>query len=136
MVLVQGAAGLSANRTSGQVMKQIALKMHARGMLAETPKLKGNTSGDRPTIAASFGNDSEKISSAIGHPIKKLTPKKEYPSGKVPDVTGYDLRSAINMLESRGLNVAVEGAGRVVKQSIQAGTKAVRGQKILITLAI
>ncbi len=68
--------------------------------------------------------------------IKKLTPKKEYPSGKVPDVTGYDLRSAINMLESRGLNVTVEGAGRVVKQSINAGTKAVRGQKILITLAI
>ena len=129
-------AGLSANRTSGQVMKQIALKMNARGMLSGTPKLKSSASGERPTIAASFGNDSEKIASSLGHPIKKMTPKKEYPSGKVPDVTGYDLRSAVNMLESRGLNVAVEGAGRVMRQSIPAGSKAVRGQKILITLAI
>ena len=136
MVLVQGAAGLSANRTSGQVMKQIALKMHARGMLTGTPKLPHHYSGERPTIAASFGNDSEKIAGTLGHPIKKVTPKKEYPSGKVPDVTGYDLRSAINLLESRGLNVAVQGAGRVTRQSIPAGSKAVRGQKILITLAI
>ncbi len=136
MVLVQGMAGLSANRTSGQVMKQIALKMHARGMLSSTPKLRPTASSERPMVAASFGNDSEKIASTLGHPIKKITPKKEYPYGKVPDVTGYDLRSAVNILESRGLNVAVEGTGRVMRQSIPAGSKAVRGQKILITLAI
>ena len=136
MVLVQGMAGLSANRTSGQVMKQIALKMNARGMLTGTPKLRNNSSGERPIVAASFGNDSKTLAGTLGHPIKKITPQKEYPYGKVPDVTGYDLRSAINLLESRGLNVAVQGAGRVMRQSIPAGSKAVRGQKILITLAI
>ncbi len=136
MVLVQGAAGLSANRTSGQVMKQIALKMHARGMLSETPKLRKNASAERPTVAASFGKDSEKIANTLGHPIRKVTPKKEYPYGKVPDVTGYDLRSAVNILESRGLNVEIKGAGRVTAQSIPPGAPAVRGKKILITLAI
>ena len=136
MVLVQGAAGLSANRTSGQVMKQIALKMHARGMLSDTPRLRKTASSERPLIAATTSNDTERIANSIGHPIRKMTPKKDYPAGKVPDVTGYDLRSAINLLESRGLNVAVQGAGRVMKQSIQPGAKAIRGQKILITLAI
>ena len=136
MVLVQGAAGLSANRTSGQVMKQIALKMHARGMLSETPRLRKTASGERPLIAATTDNDTEKIANTLGHPIRKMAPKKEYPAGKVPDVTGYDLRSAVKLLESRGLNVAVEGAGRVMKQSIPAGSKAIRGQKILITLEI
>lgn len=136
MVLVQGAAGLSANRTSGQVMKQIALKMHARGMLASIPKLKKTSSGERPVIAASTGRDSEQIANSIGHPVRKMAPKKEYPAGKVPDVTGFDLRYAIMLLESRGLNVTVEGAGKVARQSIPAGSNAVRGQKIMLTLSI
>lgn len=136
MVLMQGAAGLSANRTSGQVMKQIALKMHARGMLSDTPKLAKTIARDKPTVAASFGDYSEKIASTLGHPIVKTNPRKEYPSGKVPDVTGYDLRSAVNMLESRGLNVVIKGVGRVIDQSIKPGAIAERGKQIQITLAI
>ena len=136
MVLMQGAAGLSANRTSGQVMKQIALKMHARGMLSETPKLAKTIARDKPKVAASFGDYSEKIASTLGHPIMKTNPRKEYPSGKVPDVTGYDLRSAVNMLESRGLNVVIKGVGRVIDQSIKPGAIAERGKQIQITLAI
>ena len=136
MVLVQGAAGLSANRTSGQVMKQIALKMNARGMLMDTPKLRNTASGERPTIAAAFGDDSELIAGTLQQPVKQTKAKKDYPSGKVPDVTGYDLRSAVNLLESRGLNVSIHGAGRVVSQSIPPGTDAVRGKRILIRLSI
>ncbi|MDE6290387.1 MAG: transpeptidase family protein [Muribaculaceae bacterium] len=136
MVLVQGAAGLSANRTSGQVMKRIALKMHARGMLSETPRLRPTASAERPTIAATTNRDTEQIVNTIGHPIKMMTAKKEYPASKVPDVTGFDLRSAVMLLESRGLNVAVQGAGKVARQSIPAGSKAVRGQKITLTLTI
>lgn len=136
MVLVQGAAGLSANRTSGQVMKQIALKMHARGMLTDTPTLRKRASSERPTIAASSRTDTEHIANSLRQPIRQMTPRKEYPAGKVPDVTGYDLRSAINLLESRGLNVDVRGAGKVARQSIMPGEKAIRGQKITLTLAI
>ena len=136
MVLVQGAAGLSANRTSGQVMKQIALKMHARGMLAETPRLRKAVSSDRPTIAATTSKDTERIASTLGHPVRKMAPSKEFPASKVPDVTGFDIRSAIRLLESRGLNVEVQGAGRVTRQSIQPGAQAIRGQKILLTLSI
>lgn len=135
MVLVQGAAGLSANRTSGQVMKQIALKMHARGMLSNTPKLGKVTGNGRPTIAAGSTNSAEKIPDALGQPIHKVNEKKKYAADRVPDVRGYDLRSAISLLESRGLNVAVKGTGRVVDQSIAPGSRTDRGQRILISLA-
>ncbi len=136
MVLIQGMAGLSANRTSGQVMKQIALKMHARGMLTDTPRLTAAAKGESPTVAAAHGKVQEEIAQTIGHTVRKTTPRKEYPAGKVPDVTGFDLRSAVDMLESRGLNVKVRGAGKVVGQSVSPGTKAQRGTNITITLAI
>lgn len=135
MVLVQGAAGLSANRTSGQVMKQIALKMHARGLLAATPKLRKTAAYGGPQVAAGNTNNADRIAGALGQTIKKAPQKKEYPAGKVPDVKGYDLRSAISLLESQGLNVAVKGTGRVVDQSLTPGSQAVRGQRILISLA-
>ena len=135
MVLVQGAAGLSANRTSGQVMKQIALKMHARGLLAATPKLRKTAAYGGPQVAAGNTNNADRIAGALGQTIKKAPQKKEYPAGKVPDVKGYDLRSAISLLESQGLNVAVKGTGRVVDQSLAPGSQAVRGKRILITLA-
>lgn len=136
MVLVQGAGGLSANRTSGQVMKQIALKMHARGMLAETPRLEARTAAGAPSVAAAPAKVQQDIAKTIGRTVKKTPARGEYPSGKVPDVTGFDIRSAVDMLESRGLNVSIRGTGRVVGQSIAPGSKAIRGHNITITLAI
>lgn len=136
MVLVQGAAGLSANRTSGQVMKQIALKMHARGMLADVQRLEKSPAKDKPTISASGDGDSKEIANILGRSISKVSNKSEAPLDKVPDVTGLDLRSAISLLEQRGLNVDVQGAGRVVRQSIPPGADAVRGRKILLSLKI
>lgn len=136
MVLVQGPGGQSANRTSGQVMKQIAVKMHARGLLAETPRLDGPRHTNTPTITASPGRVQEGIAKTLGRSVKKGSPTKEYPSGKVPDVRGYDLRSAIDMLESRGLNVSVRGTGKVIDQSQEAGAPAVRGSRITITLGV
>ena len=54
----------------------------------------------------------------------------------MPDVKGYDAPSAIRILERAGLNVAIRGSGRVVWQSIPAGEKFRRGQKITISLRI
>lgn len=54
----------------------------------------------------------------------------------MPDVTGYDLQSAIRILENKGLNVTVAGSGRVVRQSLAPGSAIKRGQKILLTLHI
>lgn len=52
----------------------------------------------------------------------------------VPDVTGMGARDAVYALESRGIHTRVKGRGKVVGQSIPAGTKIEKGNKILIEL--
>ncbi|MDR0429155.1 MAG: transpeptidase family protein [Tannerellaceae bacterium] len=58
----------------------------------------------------------------------------EIQEGLTPRVIGMGAKDAIFLLESAGLRVNVVGLGRVVKQSIQPGTKASKGQSITITL--
>lgn len=52
----------------------------------------------------------------------------------VPDVTGMGARDAVFALESRGLKTRVKGRGKVTKQSIAPGAKAVKGNVIMIEL--
>ena len=54
--------------------------------------------------------------------------------GIVPDVTGLGLRQAVALLEGQGLKVVVRGQGRVAKQNVTPGSKAVKGQNIELTL--
>lgn len=52
----------------------------------------------------------------------------------VPDVCGMSVKDAVYLLENRGLTVIVNGYGPVIHQSIQAGTKATKGNIIFIRL--
>lgn len=52
----------------------------------------------------------------------------------VPDVTGMGARDAIYALESRGLRTRIKGRGKVISQSISAGTKAEKGHVITLEL--
>ncbi len=45
------------------------------------------------------------------------------------------LKDAVYLLENAGLDVIVKGKGTVTKQSIIAGTKVVKGDKIIIELS-
>ncbi len=51
----------------------------------------------------------------------------------VPNVVGMGLRDALFVLENKGLEVEINGVGKVQRQSIRPGTKA-RGQTIKLTL--
>ncbi len=55
-------------------------------------------------------------------------------AGKVPDLKNMGLRDAVFVLESMGLKVSAKGKGRVVEQSVPAGTAAKKGLKVNITL--
>ena len=55
-------------------------------------------------------------------------------SGSVPDVSGMGAVDALYMLERAGLRVNITGRGRVVSQSMVAGSSFTRGQTITITL--
>lgn len=51
-----------------------------------------------------------------------------------PDVTGMGLKDAVYLLENKGLITVVSGRGRVINQSIAAGTVFTKGQKISLVL--
>ncbi len=66
--------------------------------------------------------------------VELTSSNKTVITGVVPDVKGMGLRDAIYLLESSGLQVKVEGRGMVKNQSLQAGTKILKGQLITIIL--
>ena len=59
--------------------------------------------------------------------------KRTIPNKEVPNVVGMGLRDALFILENRGLEVAIGGVGKVVRQSLIPGTK-IRGQQIKLYL--
>lgn len=52
----------------------------------------------------------------------------------IPDVKGMGLKDAVYLLENKGLKTVVAGKGKVVNQSIAAGTTFKKGQKIILML--
>nr|HQU51963.1 PASTA domain-containing protein [Saprospiraceae bacterium] len=52
---------------------------------------------------------------------------------KVPDVIGMGARDASYLMERCGLRVRIEGAGKVVQQSLRPGINA-RGQMVQLKL--
>ena len=51
-----------------------------------------------------------------------------------PNVTGMGLKDAVYLLENKGFKTVVSGRGRVINQSIAAGTSFTKGQKISLVL--
>ena len=60
---------------------------------------------------------------------------KKIAAGEVPDVSGMGARDAVYLLENAGLQVKVNGAGKVINQSLLPGTKIKKGQTIFIKLS-
>ena len=75
------------------------------------------------------GWTSTRADSAVVH-TAEMTPDE----GTVPSVRGMGLKDAVFMLESAGLRVSFNGKGKVVSQSLAAGTKINKGQNIVLTL--
>jgi len=55
-------------------------------------------------------------------------------SNQIPDLTGLGLKDALFILENKGAIGMVKGRGKVVGQSLAAGSTLQKGQKILLTL--
>lgn len=137
MALVLGPSGTSANRTSGQVVKNMALKMFSRGMLNNKSTYTDKHSESVPVYMASEKFEPSDISSNLGiAKHKKVKIADLSPSGTVPDVRGLDAPTAVKMLEQRGVDVALKGSGRVVSQSLPEGTQISPGTTITLSLKI
>lgn len=137
MALVLGPSGTSANRTSGQVVKNMALKMFSRGMLNNKSTYTEKKAQSVPVYMASEKFDPSEIDTHLGiSNHKRVKTPDSTPMGLVPDVRGLDAPTAVKMLEQRGIEVALVGAGRVVNQSLPEGSQITPGSTITLSLKI
>lgn len=138
MALVLGPSGTSANRTSGQVVKNIALKMYSRGLLGNTSNYAQERSASTPLLAGSTSPtaDSRLSQDLNARKARKILTAAPAGGGLMPDVRGYDAPSAIRILERAGLNVRVRGSGRVAAQTPAAGTPFRKGSRVELILKI
>lgn len=128
-----GAAG-----TSGEVLKNIALKLYSRGMLHnsadfhEADKPENHTSV--PTLyATAQPGRADNVSNHLGINRRKVISSPADKPG-VPDVRGYGLRDAVARLESAGLSVTFKGSGYVSQQNPLPGSPITRGSSVRLIL--
>ena len=140
IVLMLGA-DRGAGACSGMVVKNIARKMYARGLLGDAPnyatsKKKSKDEGKAAPVL--FASMNEYASGNLRRGLNLQAPHtyarpKRIEKG-VPNVIGLSIREAIKMLEDAGLIVNFTGTGMVTSQSLPAGSSFKRGQRINLRL--
>lgn len=137
MALIMANGGTSANRTSGQVVKNMAVKMYSRGMLNNSANYKKERRDSKPVLTASVSDNTRSVMKAVGaKSIRRLRSQNTSSGNMMPNLTGYDVPSAVKTLESRGINVRLSGSGYVIGQSITPNTPVKRGQTVTLKLKI
>ena len=146
IVLLAGSS-MGAGASSGVVLKNVALKMYARGLLGNSPTYLGKADKDgkqlvknntQPTFFASVGKQllsNVRKGLMLGDSKVKVMKSPEHQEkGRVPNVCNLNVRDAIRELEQAGLAVRFSGAGFVATQSIKPGTEIRQGEIINLSL--
>lgn len=140
MVLISNPspAYKGAATTSGYVVKNVALKMYAHGMLDEHSDYKESANmATLPTIYACDQPELNSIRQTIGvNRTKKLKQPAPLAAGKVPDVRGLGMREALARIEDSGYAMEAHGTGFAVKQEPAPGVAVKPGQKVKVSFAI
>ena len=127
-----------AASTSGQVMRNIALKMYSRGMLDNASDYaEGGGGNPRAMLYGSNNPERHKAirkAAGISQEVHPAAPRK-MPKGTIPSVKGLGAREAVVALENAGFNVAVNGSGYVRAQNPAEGSMAAQGTRVILTLA-
>ncbi len=141
-----------ATDVAAPVFKEIADKIYSLDiqMHEDMDEEKYKQPGYFPVIQAGYQPDLQFLCNKLGisnhgsgnqewvqaQPVKNSIKWKERQiiEGLVPDVHGMTLRDAIYLLENKGMRVRFEGRGRVKRQSIKAGNRAIQGSTIELQL--
>jgi cell division protein FtsI (penicillin-binding protein 3) len=139
---------------SAPVFKEIADKIYSRKLelhhylnspfqhMATAPEMKNTRYTDAQMLLKemklkSINEDNGAEWVRTGKDKRKITMKPLVTHADVvPDVIGMGLKDAMSLLEEKGLRVIVHGAGTVTRQSLPAGNRAYKGQKIIIELRL
>ena len=127
-----------AATTSGQVMRNIAMKLYSRGMLGNSSDYStASPSGTGPTFyaTASGADPYRHLRTPFALPNRKTIKGPSAASSGIPDVRGLSAREAVDVLESHGYDVAITGSGFVHTQSPAPRTLISPGHTVHLNLS-
>lgn len=119
-----GPAGAAS--TSGVAVRNVALALHARGLLGNSSDYRA-TASEKPgplTMYASAHPDElqSAIASTTGATrVERIAYSPKDGAGTVPNVMGMGLNEAVSTIERAGMAVTFSGAGRVSSQNPAPG---------------
>lgn len=142
MVLISHA-NRGAARSSGMVLKNVALKLYSRGLLDNESDYihdigKHSVPPQQGKIYASADAKMSNLAVAnmnLNNAVRIKCGNTDTP-GRIPDVRGLGLRDAVNVLENAGLKVKFTGNGYVVSQSLHPGDALPDNKEINLVLKI
>lgn len=139
------------------VFKEIAEKVYSSSFNCIDPiNNKNRLITKNPTIINTKSNELINVAKAFSIPIEnkegvkyvhrnmldtskisfsELNIESQLKKGIMPNLQGLSAKDALFLLENNGMNVKIQGFGSVRKQSIEAGQKFYRGNKIVLTLS-
>ena len=117
---IDSIASVSKNRLVAQKASSGSYQALLRAMGFDMPQLPSDN-----VVTQLYTDSSKKITAQAKHVY----------TGMMPDVTGMGLKDAVYLLEQQGVKVWVKGRGRVRVQSIPAGSRINKGQKIVLQLS-
>jgi len=138
-------------KVSGTVFAEVANKVYASNLqyhkaINETekkseslPKIKSGNKKDITKVLSTLGYKFH--SSVKGDWVSEVTPSKKINlidnkmnKDSMPDVTGMTAKDAVYLLESMGFITQISGYGKVVEQSVPAGSVVEKGRLIKLNL--
>ena len=118
------------------------------GLLAEVPRLPVSMNGSTATLTSLYDAlgmpyvidttgmaETPEFAAAKTEDHMVTLSARQVTEAHIPDVRGMSLRDAVRLLETRGLQVSINGRGTVRRQSIAPGTAPRQGQTILLELS-
>jgi len=148
--------GYYGNVTAGPIFKEIADKVYAStitidpavnaGRIAKhnDPVVKSGDSKDTYNVLQNLnipfisnvksGWIATEIQDSTVH-VQSYNLQKELAQGIMPDLHGMNAQDAVYLLENYHIHVMIKGNGAVTEQSLPAGTKFSRGQRVTLVLS-
>jgi len=141
------------NVVAGPVFKEIADKVYSTSLDMHPILKAGSTPVDLPYSKTGLKKDLDYVFDELDIKVKDDNIKSDWVSTNkknekielynrsfirnlVPNVVDMGLRDALFLLENAGLHVVVRGRGKVVKQSIIAGSRVNPGDTIFLEMSM
>ncbi|OUS11928.1 penicillin-binding protein [Nonlabens dokdonensis] len=113
--------GYYGNIVAGPVFKTIAQKIYTNNPILDEVEVQKN-------VPVQMVKSNERY-------LEKTHQQAETNSRKLPSLIGLEAMDAIALIENLGGKVILKGKGKVVAQSLKAGTKLTPAQKVVLTLS-